>query len=183
MKIQARVAIVLLFLGATAGLFLRPKPERDGIGMAKAPKAADPPGGDELVLEIFSPEGRRLWRLRLEEARLTTGDVLEAAMVRADYYGTVPPSAITAEELLYEQGPARLFLRRVVVSSPALKLRGGELIWDVRTRSFTLEGGYTLSKDGVTMEGDRLLADEGFGAIRTLGAARLSVPLGRGGAE
>ena len=186
MKLPVKpVILILVFLGLGAAvvLILRPKRGREGVAPAGVTATANLPGGEELTLEIFSPEGRRLWRLRLEEASFSAGDTFTASAIEADYYATEPATAITAQGLVYEPRPNRLLLRKVFLTGPALTLRGEELHWDGEADSFAVEGGYSLAKDGVTLEGEGLVADGDFGAIRTRGAARLKAPLEGSGAK
>lgn len=127
-----------------------------------------------LVLETFSPEGRRRWRLELAGASVTADRVLEGRGVAAAYYGTTPATTLTAGRLAYRPGAAQLaFGGGIRLAGPLLNLDAPELIWDDRTRSFTIDGGYILTQGGTVLRGEKLWADGSFREIRALGAVKL----------
>lgn len=182
-----RTAFVLFFLTGVGlmgfFLFFRARDRRDPGVSSLVPQGTPLPGGEELELAIFSPHGQRLWRLRCKAATLTNAERLEAQEIRGEYYVTSPPTAFTAEKLCYDPDRVSLSLSRVVVTGPGLKLTGRELSWEEKSRSFFVEGGYSLSKDGVIMEGERLQIQKDFAALRAVGPVRLSLPLERSGVK
>ncbi|MGQ9779644.1 MAG: hypothetical protein ACUVRM_07180 [Bacillota bacterium] len=179
-----RTAFILFSLssiGVAAGFFLffRARDRQEAEVSSWSTPKTESPGGEGLQLEIFSLRGQRLWRLRFKTASLLNADTLEAKEIRATYYAVTPPIAFTAEQLRYEPDRASLFLYRVVMTGPNLRIDGTELSWEEKTRSFSIKGGYSLRKDGVIMQGEHLHIQEDLSSLRAIGAVRLHLPVGK----
>ena len=189
MNRSAKFAIfsVLLGLVVITGLLCWPRFQSRKRQPARAlPTASNSKstGGQTLLLETFSPEGRRHWRLELAGVTVTAGRALEGRGVSAEYFGTAPTTSLTAGQLAYQPGEAKLvFQGGIRLAGPQLALAAPKLVWDERTGSFDISGGYVLTQGDAVMQGESLWADEGFREIRALGAVRLRTASIGGGAE
>ncbi|NLG83119.1 MAG: hypothetical protein GX493_00615 [Firmicutes bacterium] len=169
-------------LGLAVFLFFPARERRKTVfspGAAGIPR----PGGEGVILEIFSSAGRRIWHLRFKTASLTQEERLAAQAIRGEYCLTDPPARFTAAELRYDPDRGTLSLSQVQVRGPAWQVSAGELLWKEGDRSLSLEGGYTLRKEGTIVTGERLQIEEDFSSVRALGPVRLHLPMERSGTE
>lgn len=189
MKRRAKVTIIAVLLGliVIVALFGRSFFHGRKSQQAKAfPTASNSrsTGGQILLLETFSPEGHRYWRLELDGVIVATDRTLEGRGVSAEYFGTTPSTTLAAGQLAYRPQSGQLvFQGGIRLHGPLLALTAPQLVWDERTGSFAVSGGYTLTRKGAVLQGENLWASEGFREIRALGAVKLrTTPIG-GGAE
>ena len=142
------------------------------------------PGGQDLLLEVFGPEGKLLWRVYSRTARMAAEGMLAVTEVRADYAKPGFPASLAADRLDYQPDPNRLvFHGHIRLSGPKLTLTCTELVWDNRSHAFNIGGGYVLTRGDSVMHGERLWASEDFKSVRALGHVRLTTTSTRGDIE
>lgn len=190
MKRTARIAAVAILPGLVIVasicfvLFGDGKPGSEARGTGTTPNP-DPLGGEEIALEVFDPEGRRLWLLSLENVVVKDEGLLVGTDIEARYFGTEPATVLTAGEIVHQMDQGSLVFRgRPHLAGPSLQLSGGELRWDDRSRSFSASGGYSLTRDHTLLQGERLWIDGDLQAMRAMGETRLRTLIpGREGSE
>jgi hypothetical protein len=177
MKAAAIVLAPLVIIGMIAFVIWQ-IPGSNTAGVTEAPftpiaSAADDRklGGQDLLLEDFTSQGRRQWLITLAKGEILPDKAFLGKIVSVRYNIIGFEAVMSADQLFYPADTAGFIFRgHVRLVSPQLKLSCAELQWSEKTQSFSAIGGYVLNQNNKIIRGERLWATKDFRTMRFYGA-------------